>query len=43
MDDFTLALLTNDEVLDVNQDPLGKPAGRIAEERSDGSLGPAAG
>ena len=29
MDDFTLALLTNDDVLDVNQDPLGKPAGRI--------------
>jgi alpha-galactosidase len=28
MDDFTLALLTNDEVLDVHQDPLGKPAGR---------------
>ena len=28
MDPFTLALLTNDEVLDVNQDPLGKPAGR---------------
>ncbi len=31
MDPFTLALLTNDEVLDVNQDPLGKPAGRIAK------------
>jgi alpha-galactosidase len=30
MDPFTLAVLTNDEVLDVNQDPLGKPAGRIA-------------
>lgn len=30
LDDFTLALLTNDEVLDVNQDPLGRPAGRIA-------------
>jgi alpha-galactosidase len=29
LDDFTLALLTNDEVLDVNQDPLGKPAGRV--------------
>ena len=26
MDDFTLALLTNDEVLAVNQDPLGKQA-----------------
>ena len=32
MDDFTLALLTNDDVLDVNQDPLGKPAGRIGPE-----------
>ncbi|BDI30415.1 alpha-galactosidase [Capsulimonas corticalis] len=30
LDPFTKALLTNDEVLDVNQDPLGKPAGRIA-------------
>jgi alpha-galactosidase len=30
MDDFTLALLTNDEVLEVNQDPLGKQAGRAA-------------
>ena len=28
LDKFTLSLLTNDEVLDVNQDPLGKPAGR---------------
>jgi alpha-galactosidase len=28
LDDFTLNLLTNDEVLDVNQDPLGKQAGR---------------
>ncbi len=31
MDPFTLAVLTNDEVLDINQDPLGKPAGRIAQ------------
>lgn len=30
MDQFTIDLLTNDEVLDVNQDPLGKPAGRRA-------------
>jgi len=30
LDDFTLNLLTNDEVLDVNQDPLGKQAGRVA-------------
>jgi alpha-galactosidase len=35
LDDFTLGLLTNDEVLDVNQDPLGKQAARI---RKDGFL-----
>jgi alpha-galactosidase len=29
LDDFTLALLTNDEVIDVDQDPLGHAAGRI--------------
>ncbi|MBI5685443.1 MAG: alpha-galactosidase [Verrucomicrobia bacterium] len=28
LDEFTLSLLTNDEVLDVNQDPLGKQAVR---------------
>jgi alpha-galactosidase len=32
MDEFTVALLSNDEALDVNQDPLGKPAGRRAQE-----------
>jgi alpha-galactosidase len=32
MDDFTLALLTNDEVLDINQDPVGKPAGRVSQD-----------
>ncbi len=46
LDDFTLSLLTNDEVLDVNQDPLGKQAGRAvkagdlevwAKEKEDGS------
>lgn len=31
LDPFTRALLTNDDVLDVNQDALGRPAGRIAE------------
>lgn len=31
MDEFTLGLVSNDEVLDVNQDPLGKPAGRISQ------------
>lgn len=30
-DRFTLSLLTNDEVLDINQDPLGHPAGRKAK------------
>ena len=33
-DDFTLNLLTNDEVLEVSQDPLGRQAGRVA--RKDG-------
>ncbi len=32
MDDFTLGLLCNDEVIDVDQDPLGKPGRRIAKE-----------
>lgn len=32
LDEFTKSLLGNDEVLDVNQDPLGKPAGRVAKE-----------
>jgi alpha-galactosidase len=31
LDPFTLSLLTNDEVLEVNQDPLGKQAGRIVK------------
>jgi hypothetical protein len=30
-DDWTLSLLTNDEVLAVNQDPLGTPAHRLAK------------
>jgi alpha-galactosidase len=29
LDDFTRALLTNDEVIDVDQDPLGKAASRV--------------
>ncbi|MCX6896567.1 MAG: NPCBM/NEW2 domain-containing protein, partial [Verrucomicrobia bacterium] len=32
MDDFTLSLLTNDEVLEVNQDPLGRQAARVAQD-----------
>jgi alpha-galactosidase len=35
LDDFTLSLLSNDEVLDVDQDPLGKPGRRVA---MDGTL-----
>ncbi|MBN2012780.1 hypothetical protein JW960_25850 [candidate division KSB1 bacterium] len=47
LDPFTLNLLTNDEVLAVNQDPLGQPASRInkngdtqiwAKTMEDGSL-----
>ena len=29
LDDFTLSLLTNDEVIEVNQDPAGKPVQRV--------------
>ncbi len=32
LDDFTLNLLTNDEVLDVNQDPLGKQATKVYDK-----------
>jgi len=32
LDDFTRNLLTNDEVLEVSQDPLGRQAGRILKE-----------
>lgn len=31
IDEFTLSLLTNDEVIEVNQDVLGKQAGRVAK------------
>ena len=31
LDEFTLSLLTNDEVLDIDQDPLGLGAGCVAE------------
>ena len=30
LDDFTLGLLCNDEVIEVDQDPLGKPGRRIS-------------
>jgi alpha-galactosidase len=32
IDDFTLSLLTNDEVLAIDQDPLGKQATCVAEQ-----------
>jgi alpha-galactosidase len=32
LDAFTLSLLTNDEVIDVDQDPLGRPARRVWRE-----------
>lgn len=32
LDDFTLNLLTNDEVIEINQDPLGKQAGRFSND-----------
>lgn len=32
LDDFTLSLLTNSEVIDVNQDPLGKPGMPVTEK-----------
>jgi alpha-galactosidase len=31
LDDFTLSLLTNDEVIEVDQDPLGKPGWRVSQ------------
>jgi alpha-galactosidase len=31
LDDFTLSLLTNDEVIEVDQDPLGKPGFRVSK------------
>lgn len=38
MDKFTLSLLTNDEVIAVNQDPLGKQATIVARQDSCGVL-----
>jgi len=32
MDDFTLSLLSNDEVLAIDQDPLGRQAGRVSQD-----------
>jgi alpha-galactosidase len=38
LDDFTLGLLTNDEVIAVNQDPLGKQAVVVRGERDAGNF-----
>ena len=38
LDDFTLSLLTNDEVIAVNQDPLGKQATVVSQQDSSGVL-----
>jgi len=35
LDDFTIGLLSNDEVLDINQDALGKQATRVAGGQGD--------
>ena len=32
MDDFTLSLLTNDEIIEVDQDPMGKSGYRISRD-----------
>jgi alpha-galactosidase len=32
MDDFTLSLLTNDEIIEVDQDPLGRPGYRVSKD-----------
>jgi alpha-galactosidase len=32
LDEFTLSLLANDEVIEVDQDPLGKPGQRVAKQ-----------
>ncbi len=34
LDEFTLSLLTNDEVIEVSQDPLGKQAHRISKDQN---------
>jgi alpha-galactosidase len=33
LDEFTLSLLTNDEVIEVNQDPAGKPVQRVVKSQ----------
>ena len=38
LDPFTQALLSNDEALDINQDPLGKPAQLVSSELQVGEV-----
>jgi len=38
LDPFTLAILTNDEVLDIDQDPLGKAASRISKDNNGAEI-----
>lgn len=38
LDDFTFSLLSNDEVIAIDQDPLGAGAAKIAEERPFGEI-----
>jgi alpha-galactosidase len=38
LDPFTLALLTNDEAIAINQDQLGKPAGKISTADNGGEV-----
>ena len=33
LDEFTLGLLTNDEIIEVDQDPLGKPGYRVSKQK----------
>ena len=40
LDDFTLSLLSNDEVLAVSQDPLARQAGRVSKETAPWRFGP---
>lgn len=35
LDTFTLSLLSNDEVIEINQDPLGKPARLLPDEKNE--------
>ena len=38
LDPFTRALLTNDEALDIDQDPLGRPAGLVSSQAGIGEV-----